>query len=161
LIILAAIFGYFFPVFFVDYIKKFFEEILKETEGFSTIQMIFFILYRNLTSSFYSLTLGIAFGVFPIIALLFNGYIVGFVIKKASVVYGSSVVWNLVPHGIFEFPAIILSMGLGIRMGSFLFVKNKKERFWHDLENSLRVFIFVILPLLILAAIIEGLLVGA
>ena len=62
--------------------------------------------------------------------------------------------------GDFELPALFISIGLGLKLGLFLFIRQPKERFFNYLINSLRVFIFIILPLLLLAAIIEGLLIA-
>jgi len=56
-------------------------------------------------------------------------------------------------------PAIFLSFGLGIKLGTFILQKKKIESFKDYFLNSLRVFFFVILPLLIVAAIIEGVLI--
>jgi uncharacterized membrane protein SpoIIM required for sporulation len=53
-------------------------------------------------------------------------------------------------------PAIFVSFGLGIKFGTFIFYKEKMKHFGEFFINSLRVFIFVVLPLLIIAAIIEG-----
>ena len=54
-------------------------------------------------------------------------------------------------------PMIELSFGLGIRLGFGVFSKEKfKERFYH----SFNVFLMIIIPLLIIAAIIEGLLIA-
>jgi stage II sporulation protein M len=63
---------------------------------------------------------------------------------------------NLLPHGIFELPAIFISFGMGLKFGTFLFYKEKMKKFAEFFSNSLRVFVFVILPLLVIAAIIEG-----
>jgi uncharacterized membrane protein SpoIIM required for sporulation len=45
---------------------------------------------------------------------------------------------------------------MGIKFGTFIFQKKKMESFEKFFINSLRVFIFVVLPLLFIAAIIEG-----
>jgi len=64
--------------------------------------------------------------------------------------------WRILPHGIFELPAVFIALGMGLKFGGFIFQKEKikslREYFW----NSLRVFLFVVLPLLIIAGIIEG-----
>ena len=161
LIIIGVLVGYFYPVFFHNFILNMLEDLIKKTEGFNLFQMMVFILKNNLTSSFFALGFGIILGIFPIVSALFNGYVIGFVVKKASSSAGLSILWNLVPHGIFEIPAIIISLGLGIKLGSFVFARDKKKAFVYNLENCFRVFIFIVLPLLVIAAIIEGLLVLA
>jgi len=34
---------------------------------------------------------------------------------------GYGILWRLVPHGIFELPAVFISLGLGIKLGTFIF----------------------------------------
>lgn len=160
LLIIGALVGYFFPIFFQDFIRNYLKELVEKTQGYSALEMILFIFKNNFQSSLMVLILGIVAGIFPIISGLFNGYLIGFVIAKAAEVSGLSVALNLLPHGIFEIPAIILSMGMGIKMASFLFAKKKKIQFFYDLENSLRVFVLIVLPLLIIAALIEGILIS-
>jgi stage II sporulation protein M len=135
-----------------DYIQK----ILAQTEGLSAGGLISFIFFNNIQSSFFGMVLGVLFGVFPLIALIFNGYLVGFVSKMSVDSSGWISLLNLLPHGIFELPAIFISLGLGLKLGTFWFKKNKRKSFENYFFESLRVFVFVVLPLLIIAAIIEG-----
>ena len=79
--------------------------------------------------------------------------------RAASDKIGINVLFRLVPHGIFELPSFIISLGLGLRLGLYLFLKKRGETFSGNLENVLRVFIFVILPLLLIAAFIETMLI--
>lgn len=158
--LLAAILALFYqPPVIVEAIKKFIEELLKETSGLNTWQMIVFILNNNLQSSFVVMLAGILLGVFPFFTALANGYVLGFVAEKSVGADGISVLWRLFPHGIFELPAIFLALALGTKLGMFWFAENRKKEFLKRIYESLRVFLFVILPLLILAAIIEGLLI--
>jgi stage II sporulation protein M len=62
---------------------------------------------------------------------------------------------KLLPHGIFELPAIILALAFGLRTGMFIFSKKPELEFRYRIKNALRVFVFVIVPLLVIAAIIE------
>jgi stage II sporulation protein M len=156
LFLIFAVVGYLFPSLFEEEILKFIEELIAKTEGMSAVELIGFIFMNNLWSSFLPLFLGIVFGIFPIIALVANGYVLGFVANKTIAIEGPLVLWRLLPHGIFEIPAVMISMGLGLKLGSYLFVRNKKKNFIKWFWNSLRVLFFIIIPLLILAAIIEG-----
>lgn len=139
----------------LDYIQQ----ILAQTEGLSAGGMVWFIFLNNLQSSFFSMILGFAFGIFPFISLIANGYVVGFVSAISVENVGLWSLLNLLPHGIFELPAIFISLGLGLKFGTFIFQKNRAESFRNYFWESIRVFGFVILPLLIVAAIIEGLLI--
>jgi len=99
---------------------------------------------------------GFALGIFPVLSIFANGYVVGYVVSSSVSSSGVLSLLDLLPHGIFELPAIFISFGMGIKFGSFLFYKEKAKKFVEFFVNSIRVFIFVVLPLLIIAAIIEG-----
>ncbi len=152
--------GFFIPApnFIVEQILEFISELIEKTQYMSQWELIKFIFLNNLQASFFGVILGIFLGIFPIIIAVVNGYILGFVALISVINEGSSILWKLFPHGIFELPAIFISLGLGLKLGSFIFQKNKfnlfKEYFW----NSIRVFLFIVIPLLITAAIIEGIL---
>ncbi len=153
-----GVLGFFFPApnGVIEQILKFIEELLIKTEGMNQFELTNFILLNNLKSSFLSMIFGILLGIFPLISIIANGYILGFVSAMSVKTGGVVVLWKLVPHGIFELPAIFISMGLGLKMGTFVLQKNKIESLKRYLWKSLMVFLFVILPLLVLAAIIEG-----
>ncbi len=153
--------GFLFPVFFEEQILNLIKELIEKTEGLGLIGLIRFIFLNNLKSSFFAMGLGIFFGVLPLLILIVNGYVLGFVASKTVAIEGISILWRLLPHGIFEIPAIMISAGLGLKLGTFLFVKHKKGDFKQWLLNSLRVFLFIVVPLLIVAGIIEGLLIIA
>lgn len=157
LFFISILLGFIFPVFFVEHILEIMEELMKRTEGMGFTQLLFFILENNFRVAFFGLLTGIVLGLIPLLLTFFNGYVIGFVSNMAVGQAGFIALINLVPHGIFEIPAIILSLGLGLKLGMFVFKKKgRKKQFFYDLENSLRVFLFVILPLLIIAAVIES-----
>ena len=145
----------------VDWIREFVKELLEETSGLNMWQMIVFILNNNLKSSFIAMLLGIFLGIFSVLTAFANGYVLGFIAEKSVKVEGFSVLLRLLPHGIFELPAVVLALALGTKLGFFWLARNKKKEFLKRLEQSLRVFLFIILPLLIIASIIEGILIFA
>ena len=99
---------------------------------------------------------GVLLGIFPIIAAIANGYLLGFVASISVGNVGFLVLWRLLPHGIFELPAIFISLGLGLKFGTFIFQKRKLESFKEFFWSSLRVFLLIVIPLLVIAGIIEG-----
>ena len=99
---------------------------------------------------------GILFGIYPLFATIANGFILGFVASISVSEVGFLVLWRILPHGIFELPAIFISFGLGLKIGSFIFQKKKFKSLKNYSLNSLKVFVFIIIPLLIIAAVIEG-----
>jgi len=157
LFILFAIIGFIFPVFFQEFIKKFIENISEQISGMNFFQLFIFILQNNLKTAFIGLISGVFIGIIPLFLILFNGYVLGFIANKVVSVSGYSVLFQLLPHGIFEIPAVILSLGLGLRLGMFIFKKKgrRKKELRKSFGNSMKVFLYIIIPLLIIAAFIE------
>jgi len=150
--------GYFIPApeYLETEILRFIQELLEKIEGMSHTQLIRFIFFNNLTSSFLAMILGFFLGIFPLISSISNGYILGFISSLSVQNEGLSVLYRLLPHGIFELPAIFISLAMGLKIGTFIFRKNRKIPLKEYFLNSLRTFILVVIPLLIIAAIIEG-----
>lgn len=150
--------GFFVPVpeGLAEKIFEFLEQLFNKTKDMSQFGLIKFIFLNNLQSSFSSLIFGIFFGIFPIIVAVMNGYLLGFVAFLSVSEEGLFVLWRLSPHGIFELPAVFISLGLGLRLGFLAFQTKKLKNFKYYFIDSLRVFVFVVLPLLLFAAIIEG-----
>jgi len=193
--LLFAFIGAFVPVpeLLAEQILEFIEELLRKTAGMSQGELISFIFLNNLQSSFFGMIFGIALGIFSVITSILNGYLLGFVSSRAVYEEGIFILWRLLPHGIFELPALLLSTGLGLKLGfPFIYkyfkyywkrknifalltgiffllpaiiltlILNKNLRkyqfkdFLFKVNNSIRVFLFVIFPFLLIAAIIEG-----
>jgi len=195
--VMFILIGFFVPVpeVLLEEILSFIEELLRKTGEMSHSELIRFIFFNNLQSSFSGMIFGIVLGIFPVVTIIANGYLLGFVSSRIVQTEGIFILWRLLPHGIFELPALLISVGLGLKLGfwliaepikfywkknkliSFLFILlypptliitlivnkkfNKKmislfHKFKINLWNSLRVFLFVIIPLLLIAAIIEG-----
>jgi stage II sporulation protein M len=128
-------------------VMKQIEEILNQTEGMNPFQLIGFIIANNVKTSFFGAIFGIFFGILPFMVLVSNGYILGFAARHA--VYsqvnniGIFILWRLLPHGIFEIPAVLISIALGIRIGMFPFYIKDKKRGFLSLLLSLIIFIFL------------------
>lgn len=125
----------------------------------SGLQLFFFIFENNVTALFYSLAESIVFGISPILMIVANGVIIGvfmvLVTKKASFMY---FILGILPHGIFEIPAAIISSSMGMRVGSAVILKlrRKKTSIVGEIYNALKYFILVVVPLLFIAALIEA-----
>jgi stage II sporulation protein M len=102
---------------------------------------------------------GILFGLTPLIAVATNGYILGvaylFASEKVGYVQAAKTV---LPHGVLEIPAIILSAGYGLWLG-VTFTKRIRRRnlvgFGEQVTHAIKMFFKVAFPLFILAALIE------
>ena len=163
LFLVITLIGAVFPIFFQEQILKLLKEIMEQTQGLDSLELTQFIMFNNLKSSLIALVLGIFFGIIPLGVTVVNAYVLGFVINKSVMIEGPLIIWRLFPHGIFELPAILISISLGLRLGLFLFIyqgKNRGKEFWKWIIQSIRIFILIIMPLLVIAGIIEGLLIG-
>lgn len=156
--VIFVIIGYFIPA--PAYIEKaileFIEQLLEKTENMSLAELMSFIFFNNLQSSFFGMIFGIVFGVFSVLTVVINGYLLGFVSNVVVGEEGIVVLWRLLPHGIFELPAVLISLGLGLKLGTFIFKKNKIDSLKEFFLKSIKAFFFVIIPLLIIAAAIES-----
>jgi len=127
-------------------------------------KMFFVILLNNSAKSFAVLLSGILFGLVPLIAVATNGYILGVAYLFASGEVGYLQATKAVlPHGVLEIPAIILSAGYGLWLG-VTFAKRIRRRdmagFGDQVIHAIRMFFKIAFPLFILAAVIETVLIS-
>ncbi len=196
LFFLVILFGFLFPIFFRAEIIDYLQKIMKETIGLSMLDLIGFIITNNIQSAFMGMILGIFFGIGPLSIIIVNAYVLGFVANGVVGSAGFFVLWKLFPHGIFEIPAILISVSLGLKIGislitDFILFYNKKigklmmflmialsivlfliafpiiivltlfneklrVKLFNNIKKGFIVFIFVVVPLLVIAGIIEG-----
>lgn len=113
-----------------------------------------FILARNTTVSILVLVLGIfTRNIWPVLVLVFNGALSGFFVQMQSLVYNrfSFEIWlfGLLPHGVPELGALFLAAG-----ASFYFGRLRKTGLF-KWAGVMRTYLVVVLPLLVVAALIE------
>lgn len=158
LFVISVFIGFFVasPESLYQTILEYIQELLAQTEGLGVWGLISFIFWNNTFASFNGILLGIILGIFPIIATMMNGYLLGFVASMSVDHVGWLSLWRILPHGIFELPAIFIAFGLGLRLGLYVFFKNKKYSFGDSIKFSFILFVCLIVPLLIIAALIEG-----
>ena len=156
---LAGIFGFVYRS-QLSIIDELLKRIILETQNLNMIETIFFILQNNLQSALFAVLFGIFFGIFPILSTLSNGTIVGYVLGKSYDLSGISEFWRLLPHGIFELPAIFISIGMGLKLGLILLKKNRTTNLKNNLYKAMNAFLLIVIPLLIIASVIEGILVS-
>lgn len=149
---------------FAEYLNPFYSLIMKSmiesTSNFGDVQLGVFIFFSNFKSAFLALFLGIMAGIFSIFNIILNGSLIGYVLRILWDESGATHFWRLLPHGIFELPALFISWGLGIKIGMFIFSKNELGELKRRFEESLKTFFFIVVPLLIIAAIIEAVLIA-
>jgi len=143
-------------------------ERIKENGG-GVFATFWTILSNNVLSALMMMALGLFFAFFPIIGMMANGVLLGFIISKYSTVGISP--WlifsaGILPHGIFELPAVLFAAGIGIRLGALsfrsvgvLFQPHKLDRLkndWYDTLKQFPVAVLVVIVLLVIAAIVES-----
>lgn len=128
-----------------------FAEVVRDFLRKSTPDLILSIFLRNATAAATALLLGIVFGIVPVAAIAFNGVLFGAVLRLMP-----AESWRLLPHGVFELPAMFIVWGLGLWVGLWVVEAPRWERLKERLAASFRVYLMLILPLLVVAAVIEG-----
>ena len=136
------------------------KDIVGSLEGLNTFGLVIHIFINNMKASLLALLLGILFGIFPVFSAISNGYLIGYVSKITIKEEGILILWRLLPHGIFELPAIMISLGIGLKLGIGLFKSNNFKLLKQNIKKALWVFALIVFPLLLIAGIIEGLLVA-
>lgn len=156
-----TILGFFVPLpeSIYERLIEYFRELIEKTSGYNAFEMTGFIFSNNVSATFLSMMLGTFFGIFSVFNAILNGFVLGVAANMSVFENGILSLWRILPHGVFELPAVFISLGLGLKLGTFVLEKKKLKSFMDFLWKSIRVYIFVILPLLLIAAIIEGVLI--
>ena len=159
LLVLAYIAGRLFPDIPVSVISAFNEDIagsgiVQEDGSFNVVALF--------TNNLRAMVLGVLYGFIPFLylpalALGVNAAILGML---ASLIDGQWLLLaaGILPHGIFELPALFLSLAAGLCLCKNINVyirKNEKGVMKPLLLNILRVVVLLVLPLLVIAAVME------
>ncbi len=132
-----------------------------DLEGSALALVLFF---NNSTVSFFSLILGlIPFLFLPVFIIISNGTAMG-IVSAISTTQGLNpfiVFLSIAPHGVLELPAILYTAAMGIYLSReiikhLLFQEYIQEPFIPLVKKVFITFVGVILPLLVLAALIES-----
>lgn len=133
-------------------------------QNLNILGKIIFIFLNNLLVALISVFLGAILGLFPIFIALMNGFVVGIVAGKVLESNGIGyLLVGLVPHGIFEIPAILIAIGLGLKFGyliistiiSILLGKPTKDNEFKLFIRELKPAFKIILILLCIGAFVE------
>ncbi len=153
---LFAVLGFAFPDAFHDEQQKIFKDLVELTSGKGFFELAVIIILNNLRSALIGIILGIFFGVVPFLAVAVNGYFLGAVLNKAWSVKGLETLLLILPHGVFEIPALAIAFGLGLRFGLWF----REKRKWRDVKRNfgdfMLVYFCIIVPLVVVAGIIES-----
>src|SRR5699024_2065396 len=122
----------------------------------------FALFYNNLRASFIMMIIGwIPFIFLPYLTLGINGVLIGIALRMSKIAGTNpfrTILTGLLPHGIFEIPALLIAFLLGVfickNITSRIF-KKKYYSFKTVFKFTIKEFIIKVIPLLIIAAIVE------
>ena len=125
--------------------------------------LFLFILANNLIATILILVLGVAFGIVPFFGVLSNGLVFGVLWRHAADVVGyGNAALEVFLHGVFEVPALLLAASYGLWIGMTAIRRAQGRKVLPiegQMKHALRKYVEIILPLLVLAAAIETVLV--
>jgi len=153
--------GFFVPI-PEEYSRKlllYFKQLVEQTKDYGAWKMTTFLFQNNVWASFIGFISGVFFGIFPLFNTISNGFVLGFAAKISVAENGIFSLWRLLPHGIFELPALFISLGMGIKLGVVTLFSRDWKKITAYFTKSFRTFMIVVVPLLVVAATIEGLLI--
>lgn len=129
--------------------------------GGSPLRGIIFLFANNLLASVSVMVLGVMLGIPTLIGLFSNGILLGSVpvlLAGEGLPIIPVIVLGIMPHGIFELPAFMISAAFGLKVGFHLIFPLPGKKRGESLMTIWREYWSVfplILKLLILAAVLE------
>jgi stage II sporulation protein M len=165
LVVLAAIFaagfvaGILAPVPVQKELTEAFRALAEEYLDLTGGTLFLFILVNNVFASLLLLVSGLLAGVLPVLSVGFNGFLLGLFYRLTSGVegYGRAAL-EVVPHGIFEIPALLVAASYGLWLGMAVVRRIRKKEtppLGNMLNHALERYFVVVFPLLIVAAAVE------
>ncbi len=159
--VMSVLSGYFLGTFLNDTAENFVNQTFQQFEFAKDLEhyeLFLFIFSNNALKSFASMILGISFGIVPVLFVVLNGLIIGVVVAVVGAKMGLFLtVALLIPHGILEIPAILISSSYGLNLGMETFRKFRggDVDLNRCLLENLKKFAKIPLPMLLIAALIE------
>lgn len=133
---------------------------LKTFQGLPKAQLAAAIFLNNSVKTLAAILLGLAIGIVPALFLVVNGVVLGAVVFLSSHSRG---VWpsllSILPHGVVELTAVFLGTAIGLMLGDFVLkrlLRRSDTKIKPELARAMRFFSFVIVPMLLAAALIEA-----
>lgn len=115
------------------------------------------IFLNNAFICFLNIVTGPLMGILPLFSAALNGGLIGWLAREVGLI----VFLAIAPHGIFELPAYLLSVAIGLRLAREIFKPKGERQLKKELKNGFKVYLILIVPLLIIAALIESALIVA
>ena len=133
---------------------------LKAFHGLPKPQLAAAIFLNNSVKTLAAILLGLAIGIVPALFLIVNGVVLGAVVFLSSHSRG---VWpsilSILPHGLIELAAVFLGTAIGLMLGDFVLkrlLRKSDAKIRAEVGRAMRFFSVVIVPMLLVAALIEA-----
>jgi len=136
-----------------------FQVVADNYRGLAGGKLFFTLLLHNVMATIFVLITGVIVGIIPTFAIGANGFVLGVVYRQTAEMVGySKAALKVLPHGVFELPALLIAASYGLWLGVTVVRKMRgKEstllRF--NIEHAFRRYFTIVFPLLIVAAGIE------
>jgi stage II sporulation protein M len=132
---------------------------------FSPIEMGIFLFLNNSIKILIFMLLGVFYALPTLFFLVINGWVLGYVIGVSFSEIGiKGIFYSVFLHGVFELSALFIGTALGISIGILFYQQTREKRFKifplpskikYFLISSLKIYLYLILPLLFIASLIE------
>ncbi len=166
-IIFAAAFlaGALAPSFTRQQMTDAFQVVADNYRGLAGGKLFFTLLLHNVMATIIVLISGVLVGIIPTFAIGANGFVLGVVYRQTAEVAGYwKAALKVLPHGVFELPALLIAASYGLWLGVTVVrrMRGKESTLLRThIEHAFRRYFAVVFPLLIVAAGIETVLILA
>lgn len=132
-------------------------------QGHSGVWLFFSILSHNILVSSLVLLSGLLLGIFPILAMATNGLFLGILFRHVGEISGyREAALTVLPQWVIEIPALLIAASYGLWLGVMAIrqIRGKEDTlFRYHIGYSFQRYLKVVLPLLVIAAAIETVLI--
>ncbi|MGA2122329.1 MAG: stage II sporulation protein M [Methanoregula sp.] len=141
-----------------DLMKLFEKEVAGQMSGENPADMCVKLFANNFEACIFLFLGGASFGILTIFIMSLNGIVIGAIMELVSKDHSALfVAAAILPHGVFEIPAFIISGALGIMLAQSLIAE------WYgagdtapEAKHYARLFILYVIPLVAIAASVEA-----
>jgi stage II sporulation protein M len=125
----------------------------------SLLMTVLNVIFRNMWASAIVVVTGLT--IFLSVGIVFiNGFVIGLVMRLSQTrgLRAVNIALGILPHGIFEVPALLISSAVGLRLGLSLIRPGpggRRKSFVESLREAVFMYVVVVLPLLVIASVVE------
>lgn len=126
LIFIGFLFGWLEPTKFAHQLEPMLRSLMKSAQQFKSsgnwLHMFGFIFFHNALTALELAVFGLVIGLFPAYMMWLNGLMIGYAVTMVGSLHPGvsawrTIVFGLLPHGVFELTAIFWASALGIANG--------------------------------------------